>query len=230
MLTTSVIAMANTGAVTRQITCGIRINLNGQPMQLAADSQPFVMDGRTFLPVRAISEAVGMPVDFDSGTNTVFLGNRQTGRGVSLNQAAPMFDSGTFGGTVGHASRRPSSQILATAQMGGTSYSDVVVYRSAALSRPGRNGVFTLHNLNGRFRLLTGHIGRIDGSAMFNATVTISGDGNVLQTMTINATDMPVPISVFVEGVRQLRIEVEYAGDGNTLDNSADYGVAGFLE
>jgi len=70
-----IVAVANT-TITRQITYGVSVVLNGQPMQFEADSQPFVMDGRTFLPVRAIAEAADMTVDFDGNTNTVFLGSR----------------------------------------------------------------------------------------------------------------------------------------------------------
>jgi hypothetical protein len=38
--------------------------------------QPLLIDGTTFLPVRAIGEAFGKTVDWDSATQTVFVGNR----------------------------------------------------------------------------------------------------------------------------------------------------------
>ena len=75
VLFTSVTAFANTTA-TRQVLYGVSVMLNGQPLQLAADSQPFIMEGRTFLPVRAIADAVGMPVYWDQATWTVWLGTR----------------------------------------------------------------------------------------------------------------------------------------------------------
>ena len=42
-------------------------DVNGNPVE------PFVIDGTTYLPVRAISEAVGYDVDWDYDTNTVIL-------------------------------------------------------------------------------------------------------------------------------------------------------------
>jgi len=43
-------------------------------MQFDEDMRPFVMEGRTFLSVRALSEALALPVDFDPRTNIVYLG------------------------------------------------------------------------------------------------------------------------------------------------------------
>jgi len=71
LLMASITVLANT--VTREITYGVRVNINGQLMQFDQDSQPFVMDGRTFLPVRAIADAMALEVAFNADTNTVYL-------------------------------------------------------------------------------------------------------------------------------------------------------------
>jgi len=71
MLSTSIAVLANT--VTREITHGVRVNINGQLLQFDEDSQPFIMEGRTFLPVRAIADALELSADFDSATSTVYL-------------------------------------------------------------------------------------------------------------------------------------------------------------
>jgi hypothetical protein len=89
--------------VTREITYGVRVNLNGQLLQFDEDSQPFVMGGKTFLPVRALADALELPVDFDPATNTAYLGNRFAGQRQSLDVVAPSFDNGgttgSFSGT-----------------------------------------------------------------------------------------------------------------------------------
>jgi hypothetical protein len=195
--------------------------------------QPFMYNGSLYLPAEAVLHAMGNNASWDVATGAFSFGGVQQPtpeERISLNMAAPLFDSGSFGGRGGHISRIPDSRVRDSVRMGGTYYRDVIVYRSASLSRPGRNGSFTLHNLNGQFSNLTGYIGRVDESAMYNATVTISGDGNVLQAINLRATDMPVPISISVVGVRQLRVEVEFAGTGNTLDTRASYAIAAFLE
>ena len=55
----------------------IQINISGEPI-VPKDSngkivEPFVVDGTTYLPVRAISEALGYEVDWDAETNTVLI-------------------------------------------------------------------------------------------------------------------------------------------------------------
>ena len=70
--------------VTRQITYGVRINLNGQLLQFDHDMRPFVMEERTYLSVRAIAEALDLPVDFNPDTNTVYLGERPAEREIPM--------------------------------------------------------------------------------------------------------------------------------------------------
>lgn len=47
----------------------IRIFVNGQ--EIYSDVAPFIKDGRTMVPLRVISEALGADVDWDSGTQIV---------------------------------------------------------------------------------------------------------------------------------------------------------------
>ena len=56
----------------------IKITLHGAPVTPTdADgnpTEPFIMDGTTYLPVRAIAGAMGLSVSWDDATNTVLLG------------------------------------------------------------------------------------------------------------------------------------------------------------
>lgn len=38
--------------------------------------EPFIYNGTTYLPVRAVGEALNKPVDWDGSTNTVYIGNK----------------------------------------------------------------------------------------------------------------------------------------------------------
>lgn len=57
----------------------IKVELNGQKIDLVdANGQavePFTIDGTTYLPVRAVSNALGLGVEWDQATNTVLLSN-----------------------------------------------------------------------------------------------------------------------------------------------------------
>jgi hypothetical protein len=50
---------------------GVRVEVDGAAVNFAADSQPFIIEGRTFLPVGAIADALGFEVEWDAATQTV---------------------------------------------------------------------------------------------------------------------------------------------------------------
>jgi hypothetical protein len=172
------------------------------------------MDGRTFLPLRTLADLVGLPVDFDPATNTAILGSRDAGPvRRSLNTAAPAFDRGYETRNNSFANNRPSSASQNSVQMSGTIYSNVTTFRNGNSNLSDHPvTVFTLHNLNGQFRRLTGYIGRVDESGQLaSATLNIVGDGRLLQSIEVDPMALPTPVSVFVEDVRQLRIELVFS-------------------
>jgi len=214
--------------VTREITYGVNVMLNGEMVQFDYDTRPFVMDGRTFLPLRTLAELVGLPVDFDPATNTAIVGSRYAaGTRRPLVQAAPHFDNG---GTSGHLTRT-SVAMVNSVTMAGMSYQNALRftdYDGAGWGRSDGGRRFTLHNLNGQFRMLTGYVGRVDGTAMSGATIRFIGDGQLLVEYELRATDLPTPISVFVEGINQLSIEMVFPSrSGSTVTR---YALIGYLE
>jgi hypothetical protein len=217
LLSGTMLVVAQT--VTREITYGINVMLNGHIVQFDYDNRPFVMDGRTFLPVRALAELIDLPVDFDPATNTAILGTRTAGPvRASLNTVAPFHDSS--GGEVRVAN-------VNSVAMGGTSFQNAVRYTFS--NRGNSRTAFSLHNLNGQYRMFTGHMGRVDGSLMRDATVRILGDGNVLQTFEIRGGELPIEFSVFVEGIRLLRIEVTTTEQFGS-STMPTFAIVGFVE
>jgi len=200
--------------VQRNITYGVRVSLNGEMMQLSEAERPFIMEGRTFLPVRAISEAVGLPVDFDSATSTVFLGNRHAGQRQPLQHVAPYFN---YGGNVSS----PTSNIT----MNGVSHQNAIIYRVGGLNRGGIPS-HSSHNLDSSFRFLTGYIGHRDGSANGSANFRIYGDENLLFEHSQSSGELQTPINIFVEGINLLRIEVSPVYSGSPRE----FAFIGFLE
>lgn len=71
-------ASAYTGKVTKELTYNnISVTLDGKKLDLrdvqGNSVEPFIFDGTNYLPVRALSEALGLDVAWDGGTNTVVL-------------------------------------------------------------------------------------------------------------------------------------------------------------
>ena len=68
------------GTYTQTLTAyyrDIKLNINGQtvvPRDVNGNVvDPFIVDGTTYLPVRAVSEALGKTVDWDDGTSSVLI-------------------------------------------------------------------------------------------------------------------------------------------------------------
>jgi len=75
MSTGAVMLAANTQAVTRDLVYGVSISLDGQVVQFPEDSRPFVMvdSERTYLPLRAMADLLGLYVGFDEVANMATL-------------------------------------------------------------------------------------------------------------------------------------------------------------
>lgn len=73
----SVSALAATSSRTIQVEDGIRMSLNGAtfiPRDVNGNEvSVFLYDGTTYVPVRAVSEAMGLDVSYDSASKTVIL-------------------------------------------------------------------------------------------------------------------------------------------------------------
>lgn len=71
-------AMAKTGSQSGTLTFrDIKVTLDGSRIALTdatgAAVEPFIIDGTTYLPVRAVATALGLTVGWDNATNTVVL-------------------------------------------------------------------------------------------------------------------------------------------------------------
>jgi len=72
-----------TGSAAREVAFGVRVVVDGIEQHFADDMRPFISDGRTFLPVRGIADALGLDVDWDGETSTVYIGERPMQAGIN---------------------------------------------------------------------------------------------------------------------------------------------------
>jgi len=144
-----------------------------------------------------------------------------------------LFDSGVTHNAYNHLA--PTVGVENSVIMAGNIFQDVTVYRSGPGTQNFRRrypqNAFTLHNLSGQFTRLTGYIGRVDGSGQLNAVLRIYGDGSTLKALSLNATEMPHHIDLSVDGIRLLRIEVEFpSAPSNHTDPPAIFAFSGIVE
>ncbi|MCL2199278.1 MAG: stalk domain-containing protein [Defluviitaleaceae bacterium] len=207
LLSSSVAVLANT-AVLDVVFSVNHVVVNGNRLNLSEEERPFTSGGRTFLPARAISEALGQPVEWDGSTGTIYIGSRITTlyvppqpTPVPLLEAASPFEQNPPGRTGLHE---------ATVHMLGQPYPMAI--RSGSSMGGNTYTQWSQHNLNSQFTTLSGTIGRIDGTPANTASISFIGDGRTLATFTVDGNTMPTDISVDVSGVSVLRIQMDGVG------------------
>lgn len=90
-------ATASTGleAIKASLNHKLKFKLDGMKWQPKTDAglaiAPISYNGTTYLPVRAVAEAMNVAVNFDKATDTVLLGELSEGVPVTTNQVEPFF-------------------------------------------------------------------------------------------------------------------------------------------
>ena len=66
--------LAMTGTLAIDITYrNIQITVNGDRVEVPSENEPFIYNGRTYVPLRVVSEALGYDVGWDDATSTVMI-------------------------------------------------------------------------------------------------------------------------------------------------------------
>ena len=225
LLLSGTVLMANTQM--REVVFGVSVSLNGQRVNFDADSQPFTMESRTFLPVRAIADMVGLEVDFDGATNTVLLTGDGAAAATPARATSPtpltqsFFNSSQMAaqalGTIGAAHLSDGTGFVRTQNsviMDGQTFNNAIAFRSDR--HDPAIGMYSSHRLDGRYTTFVGTVGRIDGSGNPSGALwRIWADGVVVYQFDHSMTDgrniivdPPKTVEVDVTGVNVLTIEV----------------------
>ena len=189
----------------------IKLQIDGVPLTPRDANgnvvEPFIYNGTTYLPVRAVGEAFGKAVEWDGNTNTVYVGSKPGG--TSFIKAVPPYDVSS--------SNRVKTESNVT--MGGTVYYDALTFNDSG---------FALHNLNGQYTRISGYLGHVNGTGVGGSmTITFYGDGRILDSYELDAQQLPQHISINVTGVLQLKIESKSMGP---VYGTGKYAFAGIIE
>ena len=180
--------------------------------------EPFVSKGTTYLPVRALSEALGKDVRWDGSTNSVVVG-LMPGNVVYLEDVIQPYQ------TEGDYWQTDTSK--------GTyiPIAGVKYYHGAGNGTYGWNGPTDYsvssgyYNLNSQYSQLSGMYGPWVGKTWYgndcasaeNLKISFFGDGRLIKTLEFKNSDMPKDFSVDLSGVLQLKIEL--TGTGASIVN-----------
>jgi len=157
--------------------------------------EPFIYNGTTYLPVRAVGEALGKTVDWDGATSTVYIGLRP-GSVQYMFDVVPTYQSHWF---FEYSNLKDPTKSFT---MAGQKYTNGC--------QMGNEG-YALYNLNGQYKKIKGKIGHWDGGGTSNGTLYIYTDGKLYKEIELKADMIPTDISIDVTGVLQLKLELKGA-------------------
>jgi len=195
------------GSVRQQITAlynNIKVVVDGKPVQFGKDGagkqiEPFIYNGTTYLPVKAVGEALNKEVSWDGSTNTVYIGSKLSEQSY-LTEVLPPYSSSNDAKVY----TLSSSEKLT---MGGKTY-------NTGYTLGGWSNAHLIFNLDAKYNEITGTLGAIDWESLeSNRYFNIYLDGELYKSIEVINKDLPQEITISVSGIKQLRIESPWSGN-----------------
>ncbi len=164
---------------------------NGQTVE------PFIYNGTTYLPVRAVGNAIGKEVSWDGVEKVVYLGAKPGNTENWLDVCGP------YQYSRGEEYRLTDNKYF---MMSGQKYTNGFVLKDI-IDIEGDEG-WALFNLNGKYKSLTFTVGHVDGTAATNATMNVYLDGIIAYTKELKYDDVAQKVTIPLNGALQMKIEV----------------------
>ncbi|MBO5409207.1 MAG: NPCBM/NEW2 domain-containing protein [Clostridia bacterium] len=175
--------------------------------------EPFIYNGTTYLPVRAVGEAVGKPVTWDGATQSVYLG-AVPGEKQFLTDICEPFQTKSYDGSYNSNNGR-------SFKMAGKSYSN-----GFAMQGPGFNSAidcYAIYNLDGKYQTMSFVAGHIDNTRIDDdAELSIYIDDKLYKQHTIKVDALPQKYSVPLNGALKVKIELK-------TNSTSLYGIADII-
>jgi len=173
--------------------------------------EPFIYNGSTYVPLRAISEALGVKVDWDGDTQTINMYDNILPDETYLLDVCPPYEthdaswSGSYGCYTYYASEAESFS------MAGEKYTN-----GMTLAGNDSNNTYALFNLNGKYKSIDMVIAPIDG-VQNPSSIAFIVDGKSVAEHIVYGEDYPKKISVPLNYGLQLKIvTIPDGGRGDT--------------
>ena len=204
--------------VTKTLTAyysGIRIVLNGvevTPKDAAGNVvEPFIADGTTYLPVRAIANAMGLPVEWDGENRIVYLGEIP-GQAENWMTKLPPYQLVKATAYDGSDPKQSFSVGGATQIMGVTFNGFRQTYDTAS----------AIWNTNGKYRSMTLTVGHM-GNDEYDAKMEVYLDGVYSTEYELKYDAAPRTITIPLDYAPNVRLQ--FVKVTNTNYGSTQYGI-----
>lgn len=171
--------------------------------------EPFAFEGTTYLPVRAVGEALGKDVKWEGETKTVYVGEIP-GKINYLVDVCPPYQTSEYADCeIYHSTKAEFFK------MGGKDYSNGFTMESFF------SDCFALVNLNGEYSSLTMDVGHVDGSSMTDKVIGVYLDGEFSQNIEVTGDMIVKNIKIPLHNALQVKFTMEM--DHN---RGGTYGIA----
>ncbi len=158
--------------------------------------EPFIYNGTTYLPVRAVGSAIGKNVNWDGVNNVVYLGAVPGEEENWMSQCPP------YQYTYGEQYLMSKNEHFV---MSGKKYSDGFVLDAYWDSE-------ALFNLDGKYNRLSFTVGHIDNTRNESCTLEIWLDGKIAFEKILEYDDVAQKVTIPLDGALQMKIRVD-SGD-----------------
>lgn len=177
--------------------------------------EPFIYNGTTYLPVRAVGNAIGKQVSWDGNTKTVYLGDAPNSKKWLMDLCPPYETDYGYYAANGNTTDGTNSF-----KMAGQSYSRGFMVAFCAEDV----GTNVLFNLNGQYSTLDFDLGPVDGHSGLPLLLKFYLDGELTETIEMTSEDLPRHCSVNLNRALQMKV-VAVSAEGNGWWETP-YGIA----
>ena len=170
------------------------INIVVDGKKVNSDSEPFISEGTTYLPVRAVAEALDKPVYWDGETSTVYIGKYS---GSLEYPTAKLSELKNIGDAWDDETKLKDNY--------GNYYSDALCYAIYWSKNDNRTAEYIL---NGKYSRIKGTIYVPEGEKSdLSCGYVITADGKDIYTSPeMTKTSQPVDFDVSIKGCNDLKI------------------------
>ena len=155
--------------------------------------EPFIYNGTTYLPVRAVGEAIGKTVTWDGATQSVYLGEKP-GDVQYLMEVCPPYQTDKY----------KEFKNGTSFSMAGKNFTNGFTLSGWAHS----GDAFALFDLNGKYKTVKMNMGHVDDTDMNERTIVFYVDNQEVERYKIDGNYYPKQIEINVNYGLQLKIVV----------------------
>lgn len=155
--------------------------------------EPFIYNGTTYLPVRAVGEAIGKTVSWDGATQSVYLGEKPGDVQYLMEVCTP------------YRTQQYTEYTLSNGKsfsMSGKKYTN-----GFDISNNWGTGGYAIFNLDGKYNSITLELGPVDGQTGSDSEVNFFVDDKLVKSYTVNQQDLSKKVTIPLKGGMQLKIE-----------------------